>query len=269
MIKSIRFFGAFALGVFCCCMASGQTQELPRYSSDACVKVRDGKGEEYAAFLRDVSTKIAKARIDAGVYASYTIAKAVVPVGRSARCDYHLAAGYIGFPPDMSDPEKLEADMHKAGITMSRAAMIAKREELSYLVGVDIWRWQAGAGTLEKGSYAGLNYYKIKAGSIGQWVQMESDVWTPVAEATAKDYPGTAFRAATLVMPGGAGRPYNGISVDSYPSWAAFGKGLPKREIWNKVHPNSDLSAFSEQFGTIAEHTISDIVKVIEVLRKK
>jgi hypothetical protein len=172
------------------------------YSRDNCVKVRDGKAREYAAYRRDVALKLAKVRGDAGEYAVYTVARAAVPSGRSARCDYHLFATYAGFPPELSNPAKTEADMKKAGITMSREEMIAKREELSYLVGTDIWRWHDRVGKPAKGSYSRLNYFKVQAGQTPEWVRMESTGWKPLAEAAVKENPGFAWRAATLAMPG-------------------------------------------------------------------
>jgi hypothetical protein len=108
----------------------------PSFSRDICVKVRDGKGAEYAAFLRDTTMKLAKVRLDAGMYSSFVIAQAVEPVGRSARCDYHIVYGFVGFPPENPSAEQTASDMKKAGIAMSGEQVAAKRGELSYLVGI-------------------------------------------------------------------------------------------------------------------------------------
>ena len=269
MIKFERLSGAFALGLLLCSMATGQSQEPPRFSRDFCVKVRDGKGAEYAAFLRDVSVKLAKVRVDAGTMASYTVAQAVAPAGRSARCDYHLVSIYAGFPPEAPSPEQTAADMKKAGIAMSREAMIAKRDELSFLVSMDIWRWQERVGTAGKGGYARLNYYKVKPGAtVAEWSRMESTGWKQLAEVLATEMPGTAWRSATLVMPGGTSLPYSGLTVDVFPSWEALGKGIPARATWNKVHPERDMAAYTERMATIVDRPRTDIVKLIEVIGK-
>ena len=267
-MKSINLPGALTLGLFCCSAVSAQVQQPPLFSRDYCVKVKDGKSAEYAQYLQDVTVKIAKVRVDEGLYLSYTIAQAVVPSGRAARCDYHLVTTYSGFPPDLSGTPRMEADMKKAGITMSRAAAMAKRDELSSLVSEDIWRWFERVGTSSKGSYARLNYYKAKPGAMGDWVRGESTGWKLLAESVAKDMPGTGWRAATLSMPGGTGLPYNAMTVDVFPSWEALGKGIPTRATWNKVHPNQDMTAYMDRMGELVDRPRVDVVKLVEVIQK-
>src|SRR6266567_968281 len=263
MIKLPKATVVFALGVFCF-VGLGQAQEAPRFSRDLCVKVKDGKGAEYAAFLRDVTTKLVKVRMDAGMYSSFVIAQAVAPAGRSARCDYHLVYGSIGFPPEGRGAEQTAADMKKAGIAMSREQMNAKRDDLSFLVGVDIWRGQQSVGAAAKGGYARLNYYKTKPGAtLGDWVRMESTGWKPLAESMAKDN-GTAWLVFTLAMPGGASLPYNGLTVDVFPSWSALGQGFPARTMWNKVHTDMDFAAYTNQMENIVERPRIDTVRLVE-----
>ncbi len=57
MIKLVRFSGVFAVGMLCCSIAPAQTQEPARYSRDERVKVKEGKGPEYTAYLRDFTIK--------------------------------------------------------------------------------------------------------------------------------------------------------------------------------------------------------------------
>jgi hypothetical protein len=268
MKKLIRVVNVSAIGVLICAAAFGQTMVGPGFSRDYCVKSKDGKGAEHAAFLRDVSSKLAKVRVDTGEYASYTVAQAVLPAGRSARCDYHIVIGYAGFPPEAPGPEKTEADMKKAGLTMTREAMLAKRDDLSYLVSSDIWRWRERVGPSAKGNYARLNYYKVKPGATTDWVRMESTGWKQLAEAASKDHPGMGWRVATLAMPGGTALPYNAMTVDVFPSWEALGKGIPTRAIWNKVHPNTDMTAYMDRLGEIVERPRIDIVRFVEVHQK-
>lgn len=263
----VRFSGVLALGIFCCSMASSQTQDQQFYSRDACVKVKEGKGQEYAAFLRDVTVKLAKFRVDSDAIASYTVAQAVAPAGRAARCDYHLVTGYKGFPPELASAEQIAADIKKAGISMSREAMIAKRDELSDLAGMDIWMYRERVGMPQKGGYARINYDKVHLGMGAEWAALESGGWKQLAEAASKEH-GTAWRVASLAMPGGANLPYNAMTVDFFPSWDALGKGIPARELWNKVHPNSDMSAHMNRLSAIRDRPRVDTVKLIEVLTK-
>jgi len=98
MRKPITLSSTLALGLICSAAAFGQTQGPALYARDICVKVRDGKWQEYSAFLQSVTAKLAAVRVESGAYASYAIAEAVAPTGRSARCDYHLVTTYAGFP---------------------------------------------------------------------------------------------------------------------------------------------------------------------------
>ena len=266
-MKLITVCATLALGLFCP-FASGQAQETPRFSRDYCVKVRDGKAQEYAAFLRDLTVKLAKVRVEAGAVASFTIAQAVAPSGRSARCDYHLVSTYNGFPPELLGPEQTAADMKKAGIPMSREAMIAKRDELSYLVGMDIWRWRERVGSSAKGAYARINLDKVHPGKNAEWLNLESNGWKQLAEVATKEH-GTAWRVASLVMPAGANLPYNAMTIDVFPSWDAMGRGIPTRAIWNKVHPNSDMSAHLNRLSELRDRPRVEVVKLIEVIEKK
>jgi hypothetical protein len=234
------------------------------------VKVRDGKGEEFSAYLRDVTTKLARVRLDTGVYSSFLIAQAVAPAGRSAHCDYHIVYGSMGFPAEAAGPEQTAADLKKAGITMTREQVVDRRDELSYLVGVDVWRGQESVGISVKSGYARLNYYKTKPGmSVGEWARMESTGWKLVAEAVAKEKPGMAWWAGVLSMPGGTSLPYNGLTVDSFPTWAALVKGIQTRAVWNQVHPEMDLATYMERHGTIVARPRTDAVKFVEVMRAK
>ena len=267
MTTFVKFSGVLTLGIFCCSLASSQTQGPQFYARDTCVKVKEGKAQEYTAYLRDVTVKLVKVRVDAGAIATYTIAQAVAPVGRAARCDYHLVTGYNGFPPEAPSAEQTAADMKKAGISMSREAMVSKRDELSSLVGVDTWNYRERVGTPQKGGYARINYDKIHPGMGAEWLALESNGWKQLAEAASTEH-GTAWRVASLAMPAGASLPYNAMTVDIFPSWAALGRGLPTRALWNKVHPNTDMTAHLSRLSTIRDRPRVDTVRLIEVLTK-
>ena len=150
---------------------------------------------------------------------------------------------------------------------MTREAMIAKRDELTYLVGMEIWRWRERVGPSTKGAYARINFDKVHPGMAAEWVNLESNGWKQLAEVAAKEH-GTGWRAASLVMPGGADLPYNAMTIDIFPNWAAMGQGIPARAIWNKVHPNRDISAHLDQLSAIRDRPRVDVVRLIEVVEK-
>ena len=266
MMKPLMLSGALALGVLCSSIASAQAQGPALFARDLCIKARDGKGGEYRALLLDTTAKLAKIQVESGRLASFAIAQSVVPMGESARCDYHLVWTYEGFPPEGQSAEQDEADMKKAGISMTRQEMIAKRREFAYPVGVDIWRWRERVGRSAKGAYARINYDRVHSG-MGEWLNMESNGWKQLAEAAAEQH-GTAWRAATLEMPGGADQPYNAMTIDVFPNWAALGKGIPARQLWNKVHPERDMSAHLGRLAEIRDRPRVDVVRLLEFIEK-
>src|SRR5688500_1529208 len=114
----------------------------------------------------------------------------------------------------------------------------------------------------QKGGYARINYDKVQPGKVADWARLESTGWKQLAEAASKEH-GTAWRAASLVMPAGANLQYNAMTVDISPSWEALGKGLPVRAIWNKVHPHIDMSAHMNQLSSIRDRPRVDTVRIV------
>ncbi|MBS1829766.1 MAG: hypothetical protein JST93_30990 [Acidobacteria bacterium] len=231
-----------------------------------CIKAKDGKQGELRRFLLDSSAKMGKYRVDSGVFSAYLIAEAVAPSGRSARCDFHLVQAYAAAPK--GPLTSTEEDMKKAGISMTIAQRNAKRDEISYLVSREYWRVRDIVGTLVKGGYVRLNYFKINSNSQTEWLRMESSGWKQMAEVWAKESPGRAWVLQTLIMPGGATMPYNGLTVDGYPNWDALFATTNPRNTWGKVHPDSDYSAYMTRVGQLAERPLVSTMRLIEVIRK-
>ena len=90
-MNRIMFIGTVMVLMFTGGSTAIAQQPAPYYTRANCIKVRDGKGPEYAAYLRDVTTKLAKYRVDSGMAAAFTASQAVFPAGRAAMCDYIIA----------------------------------------------------------------------------------------------------------------------------------------------------------------------------------
>ena len=244
-------------------------QTAPYYSRLNCVKVRDGKGPEYAAYLRDVTAKLGKYRVDSGMVAAFSVSQAVFPAGRAAMCDYIIAYLSNGFPPETPTPEQADADYMKAGVTMTRQERTAKLNELTYLVKTEMWRRSNSVGApVVKGSYLRVNYFNVKPGMGADWMAMEANGWKQLAEAAATEVPGTAWSEWILAMPGGQSQPYNARTIDVFPTWEALGKGLPVRALWTKAHPNVDYTTHMNKLNTLAERPRVDVYKVVERIAK-
>ena len=259
---------AVALAALTSTYAFGQTSTPNRHTVVTCVKVRDGKQAEFAAYLKDVSLKLYKSRVEAGEVAAYIVAAAVSPIGTSARCDYHLVATYNGVPNDPG-AGTLDRDLQRAGISMTAAQLTAKRDSLSRRVSRDIWRTRevVGAG-VPKGGYVRVNYYKVRAGMQTDYVTKETAGWKPYAEEINKQDAGRTWSLYTLVMPGGSQLAYNAMTVDGFPSWAALMAGGSMRNTWNKVHPAIDSTAYLSQINGISDRAFVDVLRIEEAIRK-
>jgi len=244
-------------------------QTAPYYTRANCVKVRDGKGGEYAAYLRDVTAKLAKYRVDNGMVAGFTVSQAVFPAGQAAMCDYLISYGSNGFPQEPPTPEQTDADYKKAGINMTRQERTAKLNELTYLVKTELWRRvDSAGGTVAKGNYYRVNYFNVKPAMGADWVANQSNGWKQLAEAGAAEVPGTAWSVWFLAMPGGQSLPYNARTIDVFPTWDAMGKGLPVRALWNKAHPNVDYTTHMNKLNALAERPRIDVYRVVERITK-
>jgi hypothetical protein len=249
------------------CLFSAAAQDKPTYVVDACFKVAPGKGAEYAAMVTDVAAKMARVRVDEGRAAWWLSVSSVVPAGAAARCDYHSVTGYTGFPPEPATAEQTAAVLKKAGINMTGEEYSAKVNSLRTLVNVDIWQARADAGPpIEKGQYLRLNYYRVKPGQQAAWLKLETTGWKPFVESLKDSRLG--WHLHTLAMPGGEYLHYNGLTVDTYPSWAALGQGLPGG-AWAKVHPDLPAADYLSLVNNTVERYRVDVLRVVEVVAPK
>jgi len=217
--------------------------------------------------LHDVTAKVMRVRIEEGHAAWFLALGAVVPAGTAARCDFHVVTGYTGFPPETPTPEQTTAELKKAGLSMTSAEYAAKRDSISSLVNLDIWQAVAEVGpNLEKGQYARLNYYHVKPGQQAAWLKLETTGWKPFVESLKDSHVG--WHLLTLAMPAGESLHYNGLTVDTFPSWTALGQG-PQGSDWQKVHPDLPIADYLNLVNNTVERYRVDVLRVIEVVPPK
>jgi hypothetical protein len=136
------------------------------------------------------------------------------------------------------------------------------------LVSQELWRFRAGVGHVSKGSYVRINYNKVKPGMGAEYLKFETTGWQQLAEAAAKDIPGTSWGLYTLTMPGGSDQPYNSITVDGFPSWEAMGKGLPVQDLWKKAHPDVDYAQHMQKMSTLLDRPRVEVFRVVDYISK-
>lgn len=265
MRTSLTMLGGLALALGSVTNAGAQ-QPTP-YMYDYCLKVHPGKAAEFAAELRDVGSKLGQVAVDSGRWLSWGAGRAIAPAGESARCDYHIFIRTAGFPAEPPLTPPTEADLKKAGVAMSVQQVLDRRQSLARVVSVNLWQSRAIVGQVEQGNYLRLNYYK--AGNVADWAELETTGWKGLVEEASKDMPGLGWGAGSLVMPGGTSQPYNASTYDVFPTWEAFGKGIPTRKYWSKAHPDTDISAYITRINAAADRVMVDVIKAEYVIRKR
>ena len=249
------------------CLFVAAAQDQPPYIRDACVKAAPGKSAEVAAMLHDVTAKQMRVRIDEGHAAWWLALSAAVLAGAAARCDFHVVTGYVGFPPETPTPEQMTAELKKAGLNMTSAEYAAKRDSLSSLVNLDIWRGVTATGpNVEKGNYARLNYFRVKPCQQAAWLKLETSGWKPMVESLKDSRLG--WHLNVLAMPAGEYLHYNGLTVDTFPSWSALGQGVPDT-AWSKVHPDMSFADYMGLVNNTVERYRVDVLRVAEAVLPK
>lgn len=272
MSKLIRTLAVAVVGVFCCSIGAAEAQEAQApagFSRRACIKAREGKGPEAAAYFRDVAPKLGQASVNSGVVTSWVLLAAAVPTGRAAVCDYIVIQSYSGYPPEAFNEAQMAAALKQAGLSMTPAELSARRADALDLVsGSNIWRTvhSAGQWRVAKGSYIETTNDKARPGMAQAVLDLEAQ-WKAMAEVRAKEN-GTSWRASTLVRPTGAEVPFNIMTENHWPSWEMAAKGIPTRPIWNRVHPNIDQAAVNAQLLTVRDRLRTVWYRVNESFQK-
>jgi hypothetical protein len=217
------------------------------FHSVACFKFKADSAAEFQKFETEVVHKVAQGRIDDGELTAWYLLRSVIPQGESAECDYLIVAIYPKLP-HMFSKEVLQAAITKAGLAITPEDYMSRRNAVSRLVSVAMFQNQASAGTPKKGDYFEVSYMKVAPDDISDWIDLEKKVWKPLAEAMVKDGVQDGWSVNVQVMPFGTDMPYQGVTVDVYPSMEAVFADDPQfYDRFKRVHPDME-------FGTTFEH---------------
>jgi hypothetical protein len=107
-----------------------------------------------------------------------------------------------------------------------------------------------------------------KAKGIPEWTNLERTGWKPLAKMMADEAAGSGWGVYNLALPGGTRFPYNAMTVDVFPNWAAVGAGNSARARWMKIHPEQDFAAYMDKVGSVAERVEVNTLRMLEVVRK-
>jgi hypothetical protein len=250
-------------------MAGGlNAQEQPAYyQTVTCIKVTPGKFTEYSQFVNDTSKKMAEARAKAGEIVSWAFLRSVMPAGSEARCDYSMSTTYEGVPPKPFGRDGLASALERAGVKMTAAQYLAKRDSLSHLVAMEMWRPRVRVGQPEKGHYVFINHMKVH--NAAEYYKFEAEIWRPLAEAWIKDGTQSGWQFSTLLLPGGTDVKYAALSADIFPSWEAAFKARNTQEIFKKAHPDKDYQQTMGGLSKLRDLAQRDLMFIEERVARK
>jgi hypothetical protein len=265
--RSLALVAAWiTVGLATCGTSFAQAPADPPTIRDYCVKVT-GKVADYEAYLKDVTLPVARARAEAGDFQWFIVAKGVFPSGSSAPCDYRLVYGYKGLPPEAASRDTLAAALKRAKLTISVDEMVARRDALTHLVGVDLWYGIGGVGSdVVKDNYIALNHNTVKDGQFAEWQKLELTYWKPLVEAWLKAGGKGAWSISSLRWPTGTSAPYSSLSVDVFQDWNSLVRGVPLDTLWPKVHPNITSAEVFEKLAKTRSVHDQEIYKVFDVV---
>ena len=244
-----------------------QPQQPSYYQTVACVKITPGKFAEFRQFVNEASKKMAETRAKAGEISSWAVLRSVMPAGTEARCDYAISTIYEGAPPAPQTTEGLGKALEKAGVKMTAAQYLAKRDSLSHLVAMEMWRPRIRLGQPEKGHYLLVNYMKVHDATA--YYKFERETWQPLADAMIKEGTQSGWMLSTVLLPGGTDVKYTARTVDVYPSWDAVFKGNNMQEVFKKVFPDKDYQQTFESLTKLRDLAERDLFVFEELVRGK
>jgi hypothetical protein len=175
---------------------------------------------------------------------------------------------YPGIPPQPLGLEELDAALKKAGMSMSAQQYVDRRNSLTTLVSNNMYQNQGYVGAFKKGDYFVVNYMKVSAENMDDYVAFEKKVWKPLAEAMAKDGVRTGWSLNTRVLPSGSEQPYQAVTVDVFPTWESIYKDDPQFvDRWHKVHPDMELGTTFERYEKLRTLTTSQLYVVQDLIQ--
>ena len=231
----------------------------------ACIKIQPGKSAEFRKWMATDGHALQQARVDSGEIASWMLVRSVIPEGKSAECDYLVVSMYAGAPPAPSGLDGLAAMLKKAGLTTSAQEYVDHRDSLTELISNNLFRNRISVGTMKKGDYLVVNYFKVP--DIGDELSWEKEVWQPLAEAMVQAGVLSGWSVNAQVLPGGTNLPYQSVTVDSYPSWdAAIGGRSRLREFFQKVHPKMEMGTTMERGNKVHTQLSVQLLTVVDMV---
>lgn len=244
-------------------------QQAPTgYQSVACVKVKDGQNANFTKLVNGEGSKFMQSRVESGAIADWIVLRTEIPAGRDAKCDYLFVTFYHGLPTAPMSGDEFAAALKNAGIAASPEEFLEERDAAGYLVHDSIIQSVTLVGNSKKGDYVVVN--SMSAPDRGAAIAYENKMWKPLAESMVKSGAEDAWVLNVQIFPSGTKDKGLLSTVDIFPSWGALMQADQQYgEHWKTVHPDVDIVAGIDRFGTLdpIEHTT--LYKIVNAIVSK
>ena len=236
----------------------------PGYMVVRCMKTLPGHASGYQYMILETTAEAMRARVEQGQMRSWAFARAVIPAGEEARCDFLLFEVYEGFPPQPIDPY-----FEKAGGLMATDGWQTRAASQSKLVSVELWQDLDKTGTVETGSYLRVNQIKNPPGEFDNWARMQSEIWKPVHEARVRDGDFQGWLASRVIMPSGADWPNPARTISVFADWKSLSRPARYREVIPVAHPGKNPEEILSRIATLQQILRTELFEVIELIRQR
>jgi hypothetical protein len=265
-MKIARTFVGAAIALAFSTLSAYSQQPSPGYHTVACFKVKPEGAAALHKFLTEDSHKVAQGRVSDGELTAWYLLRPVFPGGESAECDYLSIALFAKMPHTLG-PEQLDAAIKKEGLTITPDDYIKRRDAVAKLVSVAVFQNMATVGSPKKGDYFRVNYMKVADANLNDWIAYEKKVWQPIADALVKEGKSDGWSLNVRAMPFGSDLPFQGVTVDIFPSLdAAFADDPQFDDRFRKLHPDMDLGTTFEHFEKLRTQALVELYVLDDIV---
>jgi len=264
-MKIARTLGA-AIAIALSTLSAFAQQPSPGYHTVACFKVKPEGAAALHKFLTEDSHKVAQGRVSDGELTGWYLLRKVFPGGESAECDF-LSISMFPKTPHTLGPEQLDAAIKKEGLTITPDDYLKHRDAVAKLVSTAVYRNLAAVGAPKKGDYFEVSYMKVANGNLDDWTAYEKKVWQPLAEALLKDGKQDGWSLNVRAMPFGPDLPFQGVTVDIYPSMdAVFADDPQFVDRFRRVHPDMEFGTTIEHFEKLRTQALIELYVLDDII---
>lgn len=236
--------------------------EQPTYMMFRCIKTTAGKSGAYQEYMLATTAKAMQVRANEGDVHGWLFAKAVIPSGSEAECDFIQTNFHRGFPPPSTSIDPFFA---KAGLKVTRQEWYATLGPMSKLVRLEQWRGVEGLGQLQKGQFIRFDYLKVTPGRADEWKRAQAD-WLAAARTASEQKLITAWHADEILLPGGSGYRHTARRVIAFPDWSAMGQ-VPDDQALVRRMLKARAPAVLARETRASQLVSSELYEVVEVIR--